>query len=58
MLYDLSHVDYQKPNLQTMVSDSWFSEVEGAGGGGLNEGGQKVHTSIYKIRKYRDADHS
>ena len=33
MLYDLSHVDYQKPNLQTMVSDSWFSEVEGAGGG-------------------------
>ena len=41
-----------KQNSQKKRSDSWLPEVGGMGEGELDEGGQKLQTSSYKINKY------
>ena len=42
----------KKTNKLTETDDLWLPEVEGWGEGELEEGGQKVQTSSYKINKY------
>ena len=52
IVWSHSYMEPKKTNKLTETDDLWLPEVEGWGEGELEEGGQKVQTSSYKINKY------